>query len=53
MKKYAKKMLGEMFVEGMDISQTFKKNLGTQYASSESEMSEEESEDEMLENAEA
>ena len=42
LKKYAKKMLGDMFVEQMAISQTFLKNLGPQYASSESEMSESE-----------
>ena len=35
-------MLGDMFVEQMAISQTFLKNLGPQYASSESEMSESE-----------
>ena len=29
--KYAKKMLGEMFVEQLPVSQTFLRNLGTQY----------------------
>ena len=38
-------MLGDMFVEGHAISQTFLKNLGPQYASSESELSESESEE--------
>ena len=38
-------MLGDMFVEGLQVSQTFKKNLGKQYASSESEC-ESESEEE-------
>ena len=32
--KYAKRMLGEMFVELLPISQTFLKNLGPQYCSS-------------------
>lgn len=39
LKKYAKKMLGNMFLEGLPVSQTFKQNLGWQYAGSESEMS--------------
>jgi len=46
LKKYAKRMLGDMYVEGMPVSQTFKKTLGRQYASSESEY---ESEDEGME----
>ena len=37
LKKYAKRSLGDMFVEGLPVSQTFTKNLGKQYASSESE----------------
>ena len=41
LKKYAKRMLGDFFVEGYAVSQTFKKNLGKQYASSESEYEEE------------
>jgi len=31
LKKYAKRMLGEMFVEQLPVSQTFMRNLGTQY----------------------
>jgi len=47
--KYAKKMLADLFVAGKPISQTFKRKLGKQYASSESEVEyseEEQSEDE-------
>ena len=36
--KYAKKMLGDLFVHGKPISQTFKQKLGKQYASSDSEV---------------
>ena len=43
--KYGKRMLGDMFVEGMAISGTFLKKLGPQYASSESELSESEGSD--------
>ena len=51
--KYAKRMLGDMFVNGMPISQTFKQKLGPQYASSESEYeSEGEWEEETEEEAE-
>lgn len=50
--QYAKKTLAEMFVEGMPLSQTLKKRLGTQYASSEEE-SEEELEEESEEEWEA
>ena len=39
LKKYAKKMLGEMFVEGKPVSQTFLRNLGPQFYDSEEEAS--------------
>jgi len=45
LKKYAKRMLGDMFVEGLAVSQTFKKNLGPQFASSDSEYESESEED--------
>jgi len=32
LKKYAKKMIGQMAVEGLPLSQTFKRQLGPQYA---------------------
>ena len=37
LKKYARRMLGDMYVEGLPVSQTFKKNLGPQFCSSEEE----------------
>ena len=52
LKKYAKRMLGDLFVEGHAVSQTFKKNLGKQYASSEEDESEGEEEVEVDEEEE-
>jgi hypothetical protein len=43
----AKRMLGDMFVEGLPISQTFLKQLGPQFADSDPEWSGQESEDEL------
>ena len=46
LKKYAKKQLGDLFEEGRPVSQTFKRNLGPQFADSEDETVYEDSEDE-------
>ena len=45
LKKYARRMLGDMFVEGLPVSQTLKKTIGPNFATCESECESEESEE--------
>lgn len=45
LKKYAKKTLGDMYVQGMPLSQSFKRKLGPQFESSDEEASDEDLDD--------
>ena len=47
LKKYATKMLGRMYEEGLPLSQRFKQNMGPQFESSDEEASEDEVEEEL------